>query len=111
MKRLRQAIEALGDGVGRGGDSDADGGGKVTQPDATASLPLERKRAIVLIMKDTFKSYHLAWARSSIESAFKVLKLVIAGTSIAEGSSFFFCMRFLLNFLKIVYKFRKRPVV
>lgn len=35
-------------------------------------LSLERKRALVEIMKEVFKSYHLAWARSSIEPTFKV---------------------------------------
>lgn len=82
IKRLRQAIEALGDATGTidaidgvstgadGGNEEAGGGGGGGE--GVISLPLERKRAVILIMKEAFKSYHLAWARSSIEPAFKV---------------------------------------
>eukprot|EP00904_Undaria_pinnatifida_P005504 jgi/Undpi1/2083/HiC_scaffold_12.g05469.m1 len=81
IKRLRQAIEALGDATGTidaidgvstgadGGNEEAGGGGGGGE--GVISLPLERKRAVILIMKEAFKSYHLAWARSSIEPAFK----------------------------------------
>lgn len=83
IKRLRQAIEALGDATGGGkatdgtaGDADEADEGESGSAEAVErsgiSLSLERKRAIVLIMKEAFKSYHLAWARSSIEPAFKV---------------------------------------
>lgn len=81
IKRLRQAIEALGDVTGGGkatdgtaGETEADEseGGEAAGGGGGVSLSLERKRAIILIMKEAFKSYHLAWARSSIEPAFKV---------------------------------------
>jgi len=49
---------------GTADESAGEGGGGV-------SLSLERKTAVILIMKEAFKSYHLAWARSSIEPAFK----------------------------------------
>ncbi|CAN0156181.1 unnamed protein product [Pylaiella littoralis] len=89
IKRLRQAIEALGDVTGGGEATDGapdeadDGDGDAGTAAATGagaggegrggrlSLSLERKTAVILIMKEAFKSYHLAWARSSIEPAFK----------------------------------------
>lgn len=86
IKRLRQAVEALGDVAGGGKATDGtegegeegEGGGDGAAGGrggggGGVSLSLERKRAIVLIMKEAFKSYHLAWARSSIEPAFKVM--------------------------------------
>ncbi|CAN0171262.1 unnamed protein product [Pylaiella littoralis] len=91
MKRLRQAIEALGDVTGGGeatdgapdgapdeADNGDNGDGNAGTAAATGaggggrlSLSLERKTAVILIMEETFKSYHLAWARSSIEPAFE----------------------------------------
>ncbi|CAB1119363.1 unnamed protein product [Ectocarpus sp. CCAP 1310/34] len=77
IKRLREAIEALGDVTGGGkatngtaGEGD-DGEGTGSARGNGASLSLERKVALMLVMKEAFKSYHLAWARSSIEPAFK----------------------------------------
>lgn len=81
IKRLRQAIEALGDVTGGGKATDGtagevdegEGGGAAAGGGGGGvSLSLERKTAIILIMKEAFRSYHLAWARSSIEPAFKV---------------------------------------
>lgn len=81
IKRLRQAIEALGDVTGGGKATDGtagevdegEGGGAAAGGGGgDVSLSLERKTAIILIMKEAFRSYHLAWARSSIEPAFKV---------------------------------------
>eukprot|EP00903_Cladosiphon_okamuranus_P020530 g18844.t1 len=79
IKRLREAIEALGDVAGGGkatdgtaGEEDGgDGAAGAGGGGGGVSLSLERKRAIILTMKEAFKSYHLAWARSSIEPAFK----------------------------------------
>ncbi|CAN0012468.1 unnamed protein product [Scytosiphon promiscuus] len=80
IKRLRQAIEALGDvtGGGKPTDGTADGAGAGGGGEAVATvgglrvtLSLERKTALILVMREAFKSYHLAWARSSIEPAFK----------------------------------------
>lgn len=79
VKRLRQAIEALGDVTGGGsvpdGTAEVDDGGEGAPAEGGVSLALERKRAVILIMQEAFKSYHLAWARSSIEPAFKVGRL------------------------------------
>lgn len=76
IKRLRSAIEALGDSTGGGGGSGGDGDGDGPEADAaeerSSALSHERKVAVIEIMKEAFKSYHLAWARSSIEPAFKV---------------------------------------
>lgn len=74
IKRLRSAIEALGDSTGGGGGSisDGDGPGADAAEERSSALSLERKVAVIEIMKEAFKSYHLAWARSSIEPAFKV---------------------------------------
>lgn len=77
IKRLREAIEALGDVTGGGKATDGtagegdDGGGTGSAGGNGISLSLERKTALILVMKEAFKSYHLAWARSSIEPAFK----------------------------------------
>lgn len=60
------------DGTAGETDETDEGEGGAAGGAAGVSLSLERKRAIVLIMKEAFKSYHLAWARSSIEPAFKV---------------------------------------
>lgn len=57
------------DDTGVGGD---EGSPSTAAAGGTLSLPLERKRAVIEIMKEAFKSYHLAWARPSIEPAFKV---------------------------------------
>lgn len=70
IKRLRQAIEALGDVTGGGAATDGTADEPVGEGGAV-SLSLERKTAVILIMKEAFRSYHLAWARSSIEPAFK----------------------------------------
>lgn len=85
VKRLRQAIEALGDVTGGGqatsgtvGEADeGEGAGAAAGRGGVVSLSLERKKAIILIMKEAFKSYHLAWARSSIEPAFKVRATIL----------------------------------
>ena len=77
IKRLRQAVEALGDVTGGGKATDgtagevdegecggaaaavaAGGGGGV-------SLSLERKRAIVLIMKEAFIGIFQEWKRAN----------------------------------------------
>ncbi|CAM9615471.1 unnamed protein product [Ectocarpus sp. 4 AP-2014] len=77
IKRLREAIEALGDVTGGGKATDGtadeadDGEGTGSAGGNGVSLSLERKMALILVMKEAFKSYHLAWARSSIEPAFK----------------------------------------
>lgn len=81
-KKLRQAIEALGDATAGGTDDGSTGddgpvdgsgdGGEDANGGVEKMLSLERKRALVEIMKEVFKSYHLAWARSSIEPTFKV---------------------------------------
>ncbi|CAM9987314.1 unnamed protein product, partial [Ectocarpus sp. 13 AM-2016] len=77
IKRLREAIEALGDVTGGGMATDGtagegdDGEGTGSARGNGVSLSLERKLALILVMKEAFKSYHLAWARSSIEPAFK----------------------------------------
>ncbi|CAN0315153.1 unnamed protein product [Ectocarpus fasciculatus] len=77
IKRLREAIEALGDVAGGGKATDGtaregdDGEGTGSAGGNGISLSLERKTALILVMKEAFKSYHLAWARSSIEPAFK----------------------------------------
>lgn len=82
IKRLRQAIEALGDITGGSGAEAGDGGDATEAGDGGASLALERKQAVILIMKEAFRSYHLAWARSSIEPAFKVtIGLTLHGIS------------------------------
>lgn len=59
---------------GTADEADAGDGGEAaaTVAGSQVSLSLERKTALILIMKEAFKSYHLAWARSSIEPAFKV---------------------------------------
>lgn len=77
IKRLREAIEALGDVTGGGEATDGtagegDDGEGTGSAGNGVSLSLERKMALILVMKEAFKSYHLAWARSSIEPAFKV---------------------------------------
>lgn len=76
VKRLRSAIEALGDVTGGGGSGsdqrDAEDTAEAAGAGQSLTLSLERKRAVIEIMKETIKSYHLAWARSSIEPAFKV---------------------------------------
>lgn len=74
VKRLRQAIEALGDATAASAAAAAGGESTISDQEEGSSLPLERKQAIILIMKEAFKSYHMAWARSSIEPAFKVVK-------------------------------------
>lgn len=87
-KRLRQAIEALGDATAGGsgdGSTEDDGpvdgsglGGDNGNGGVEMALSLERKQALVEIMKEVFKSYHLAWARSSIEPTFKVRGVLLS---------------------------------
>lgn len=77
VKRLRQAIEALGDVTGRASGDALDARIDDSGREASLSLSLERKKALIEVMKETFKSYHLAWARSSIEPAFKVCGYVL----------------------------------
>lgn len=66
-----------GGGTATDGTADEADAGDAEEAVATVggiqvSLSLERKTALILVMKEAFKSYHLAWARSSIEPAFKV---------------------------------------
>ncbi|CAN0488578.1 unnamed protein product, partial [Discosporangium mesarthrocarpum] len=60
IKRLGQVIEALEDtGLGPGCGN------------ASEALATERKRVVLELMSEAFKSYQHAWARASIEPVFK----------------------------------------
>ncbi|CAM9153078.1 unnamed protein product [Choristocarpus tenellus] len=76
-KRLRQVIEALG-GVDAGAAARAEeeaaaaaGDGEGGKSTVSETLSLERKKAVLEVMGEAFKSYHLAWACPSIEVTFK----------------------------------------